>query len=217
MSIVTTCDHGFVYAYGNRLGVVFSLKMTEKVFTLLSLSLLCQKSLRSPLLMMKSLRSPLLMMKGQECKEDSANLELWPNWLHVLICTILDSFYMGSKLMHLRNLFRFLTLFFLNYLLLGTVLLPRSFYSPNLGRRQPLGEGLESWFGFYQSICPTQMGLSLIIDMSSTAFIEPLPIIDFVKQLSNRASSFLSQTFSFTTHSHLWSYATPFLSSHYCQ
>ncbi|CAA2961073.1 argonaute 1 [Olea europaea subsp. europaea] len=65
----------------------------------------------------------------------------------------------------------------------------RSFYSPNLGRRQPLGEGLESWRGFYQSIRPTQMGLSLNIDMSSTAFIEPLPVIDFVAQLLNREVS----------------------------
>ncbi|PHT79858.1 Protein argonaute 1B [Capsicum annuum] len=62
----------------------------------------------------------------------------------------------------------------------------RSFYSPDLGRRQPLGEGLESWRGFYQSIRPTQMGLSLNIDMCSTAFIEPLPVVDFVSQLLNR-------------------------------
>ncbi|KAL3835297.1 hypothetical protein ACJIZ3_010033 [Penstemon smallii] len=62
----------------------------------------------------------------------------------------------------------------------------RSFYSPDLGTRQPLGDGLESWRGFYQSIRPTQMGLSLNIDMSSTAFIEPLPVIDFVCQLLNR-------------------------------
>ncbi|GMH17535.1 hypothetical protein Nepgr_019376 [Nepenthes gracilis] len=59
----------------------------------------------------------------------------------------------------------------------------RSFYSPDLGRRQPLVEGLESWRGFYQSVRPTQMGLSLNIDMSSTAFIEPLPVIEFVTQL----------------------------------
>ncbi|KAK1326914.1 Protein argonaute 1A [Acorus calamus] len=62
----------------------------------------------------------------------------------------------------------------------------RSFYSPDLGRKQSLGEGLESWRGFYQSIRPTQMGLSLNIDMSSTAFIEPLPVIEFVSQLLNR-------------------------------
>ncbi|KAK6921362.1 Protein argonaute, Mid domain [Dillenia turbinata] len=62
----------------------------------------------------------------------------------------------------------------------------RSFYSPDLGARQPLGEGLESWRGFYQSIRPTQMGLSLNIDMSSTAFIEPLHVIEFVSNLLNR-------------------------------
>lgn len=43
----------------------------------------------------------------------------------------------------------------------------RSFYSPNLGTRQPLGDGLESWRGFYQSIRPTQMGLSLNIGNES--------------------------------------------------
>ena len=113
----------------------------------------------------------------------------------------------------------------------------RSFFSPDLGRRLPLGDGIESWRGFYQSIRPTQMGLSLNIgkgspssslthnrnsplklsyriifwmillfriflfhlrenvfiypkfpfcafpDMSATAFIEPLPIINFVVQL----------------------------------
>ena len=39
----------------------------------------------------------------------------------------------------------------------------RSFYSPDIGRKQSLGDGLESWRGFYQSIRPTQMGLSLNI------------------------------------------------------
>ncbi|AQK82384.1 argonaute10b [Zea mays] len=52
----------------------------------------------------------------------------------------------------------------------------RSFYSPDIRKPQRLGDGLQSWRGFYQSIRPTQMGLSLNIDMSSTAFIEPLPI-----------------------------------------
>lgn len=47
----------------------------------------------------------------------------------------------------------------------------RSFYSPNLGRRQPLGEGLESWRGFYQSIRPTQMGLSLNIGQKNSNVI----------------------------------------------
>ncbi|KAF8648141.1 hypothetical protein HU200_064994 [Digitaria exilis] len=59
----------------------------------------------------------------------------------------------------------------------------RSFYSPDIRKPQRLGDGLQSWCGFYQSIRPTQMGLSLNIDMSSTAFIEPLPVIDFVAQI----------------------------------
>ncbi|KAL7189604.1 hypothetical protein ACSBR1_039284 [Camellia fascicularis] len=59
----------------------------------------------------------------------------------------------------------------------------RFFYSPNINRPQPLGNGLQSWRGFYQSIKPTQMGLSLNIDMSATAFIEPLPVIEFVAQI----------------------------------
>ncbi|XP_076905610.1 protein argonaute 1-like [Bidens hawaiensis] len=61
----------------------------------------------------------------------------------------------------------------------------QSFYSPQLGHAQSLGEGLESWRGFYRSMRPTQMGLSLNIDMSSTVFIEPLPVVDFVKELLN--------------------------------
>lgn len=40
-----------------------------------------------------------------------------------------------------------------------------SFYSPHLGTRKQLGEGLESCRGFYHSIKPTQMGLSLNIGM----------------------------------------------------
>ncbi|CAI0465731.1 unnamed protein product [Linum tenue] len=59
----------------------------------------------------------------------------------------------------------------------------RSFFSPDIRAPQRLGEGLESWCGFYQSIRPTQMGLSLNIDMASAAFIEPLPVVEYVAQL----------------------------------
>ncbi|KAF7142199.1 hypothetical protein RHSIM_Rhsim05G0037300 [Rhododendron simsii] len=47
--------------------------------------------------------------------------------------------------------------------------------------KKPLGNGLQSCRGFYQSV--KQMGLSLNIDMSATAFIEPLPVIEFVAQV----------------------------------
>ncbi|KAG6582337.1 Protein argonaute 10 [Cucurbita argyrosperma subsp. argyrosperma] len=59
----------------------------------------------------------------------------------------------------------------------------RSFFSPDIRSPQRLGDGLESWCGFYQSIRPTQMGLSLNIDMASAAFIEALPVLEFVAQL----------------------------------
>ncbi|XP_050208661.1 protein argonaute PNH1-like [Mercurialis annua] len=39
----------------------------------------------------------------------------------------------------------------------------RTFYSPDIRKPQRLKEGLESWRGFYQSIRPTQMVLSLNI------------------------------------------------------
>lgn len=43
----------------------------------------------------------------------------------------------------------------------------RSFFHPELGRPGELGNGLEYWRGFYQSLRPTQMGLSLNIGTAS--------------------------------------------------
>nr|XP_043619532.1 protein argonaute PNH1-like isoform X2 [Erigeron canadensis] len=59
----------------------------------------------------------------------------------------------------------------------------RFFYSPNLTNPKSIGCGLQSWRGFYQSIKPTQMGLSLNIDTLATTFIEPLPVIEFVAEI----------------------------------
>ncbi|GJX62985.1 protein argonaute 1A [Tanacetum coccineum] len=64
--------------------------------------------------------------------------------------------------------------------------LPTNRYSPVGHSFYHHDMGQESWRGFYQSIRPTQMGLSLNIDMPSTPFIEQLPLIEFVNQLSNR-------------------------------
>ncbi|CAL5072794.1 unnamed protein product [Urochloa decumbens] len=61
----------------------------------------------------------------------------------------------------------------------------RSFFSPVLDKVN-LGLGVEGWKGFYQSIRPTQMGLSVIVDMSSTAFVRPMPLIDFVMEILNK-------------------------------
>ena len=46
----------------------------------------------------------------------------------------------------------------------------RSFFSTRLGPKGVLPEGLEYWRGYYQSLRPTQMGLSLNIGTSSIFF-----------------------------------------------
>ncbi|GJN24773.1 hypothetical protein PR202_gb12535 [Eleusine coracana subsp. coracana] len=60
------------------------------------------------------------------------------------------------------------------------VTVSRSFFSKGFGHSD-IGEGLECWRGYYQSLRPTQMGLSLNIDISSTAFYKPTPVIEFVQ------------------------------------
>lgn len=61
----------------------------------------------------------------------------------------------------------------------------RSFFDPNLGPQGDLGDGLEYWRGFYQSLRPTQFGLSLNIDVSARAFYEPILVTEFVKKHFN--------------------------------
>ncbi|KAF0908629.1 hypothetical protein E2562_026848 [Oryza meyeriana var. granulata] len=63
---------------------------------------------------------------------------------------------------------------------MGYVAVGRSYFSPGLGSNK-LGRGVTAWKGFYQSCRLTQQGLSLNIDMSSTCFVEPLPVVNFVK------------------------------------
>ncbi|KAK6163453.1 hypothetical protein DH2020_000317 [Rehmannia glutinosa] len=68
-----------------------------------------------------------------------------------------------------------------NYTVVG-----RSFFDPQLGEIGELGNGLQYWKGFYQSLRPTQMGLSLNIDMSARAFFEPLLVSEYVAKYLNR-------------------------------
>ncbi|XP_060174066.1 protein argonaute 5 isoform X2 [Lycium barbarum] len=63
----------------------------------------------------------------------------------------------------------------MNYEVVG-----RSFFHTSLGEKGRLGEGLEYWRGYYQSLRPTQMGLSLNIDMSARAFYESIYVSDYV-------------------------------------
>ncbi|KAL8057742.1 hypothetical protein ABFX02_04G203700 [Erythranthe guttata] len=60
----------------------------------------------------------------------------------------------------------------------------RSFFHPEFESGE-LGNGLEYWKGFYQSLRPTQIGLSLNIDMSARAFFEPIYVSEFVFKYLN--------------------------------
>uniref|UniRef100_A0A0D9WWC8 Piwi domain-containing protein n=1 Tax=Leersia perrieri TaxID=77586 RepID=A0A0D9WWC8_9ORYZ len=68
---------------------------------------------------------------------------------------------------------------------LNYVTVYRSFFSTAFGR-EDIGDGLESWKGYYQSLRPTQMGLSLNIDISSTAFFKPISVVEYVKNCLSR-------------------------------
>ncbi|GJN32264.1 hypothetical protein PR202_gb20756 [Eleusine coracana subsp. coracana] len=69
---------------------------------------------------------------------------------------------------------------------MGYVAAGRSFFSPLIDQPVNLNKGVQAWKGFYQSMRPTQSGLSVVIDMSSTPFIEALPLIDFIKKVLNK-------------------------------
>lgn len=61
----------------------------------------------------------------------------------------------------------------------------RSFFSAKFGDSMDIGSGLECWKGFYQSLRPTQMGMSLNMDVSATSFYQPISVIEFVMKHLN--------------------------------
>ncbi|KAL3636729.1 argonaute 5 [Castilleja foliolosa] len=61
----------------------------------------------------------------------------------------------------------------------------QSFFLRNFSD-QELGNGLEYWKGFSQSLRLTQMGLSLNIDTSARAFYEPIYVSDYVCKYLNK-------------------------------
>ncbi|KAG6769728.1 hypothetical protein POTOM_025389 [Populus tomentosa] len=67
----------------------------------------------------------------------------------------------------------------------GCTIVGRSFFTADLGGQTEIGNGIECWKGFYQSLRPTQMGMSLNIDVSVAAFYEPILAVDFVAKLLN--------------------------------
>ncbi|KAI4998638.1 hypothetical protein ZWY2020_053980 [Hordeum vulgare] len=61
----------------------------------------------------------------------------------------------------------------------------RSFFSKSFGHDGDIGSGVECWRGYYQSLRPTQMGLSLNIDISATAFYKAQPVMNFALEYLN--------------------------------
>ncbi|KAH9660337.1 protein argonaute 5 [Citrus sinensis] len=68
----------------------------------------------------------------------------------------------------------------------------RSFFSTDLGPMGQLGDGVEYWRGYFQSLRPTQMGLSLNIDVSACSFYEPILVTEFVQYYCSDLSHPLS-------------------------
>lgn len=64
--------------------------------------------------------------------------------------------------------------------------LGRSFFFLNSGRKMGLGDGLEIWFGYNQSIHWTQKGPSLVINLAAKAFHKEGPVINYVSDLLKR-------------------------------
>uniref|UniRef100_A0A0D9VX05 Argonaute linker 1 domain-containing protein n=1 Tax=Leersia perrieri TaxID=77586 RepID=A0A0D9VX05_9ORYZ len=65
------------------------------------------------------------------------------------------------------------------------VTVSRSFFSTQFGHQGDIGDEFECWRGYYQNLSPTQMGLSLNIDISSTSFLKPVTIPQFVEEFLN--------------------------------
>ncbi|KAH7434407.1 hypothetical protein KP509_06G016100 [Ceratopteris richardii] len=55
----------------------------------------------------------------------------------------------------------------------------RSFFTRSLGS-VTLDGGLTAWNGFFQSLRPTSQGLVLNVDLVTTAFYEPIEVVDFL-------------------------------------
>lgn len=63
----------------------------------------------------------------------------------------------------------------------------RSFFSPpQIDFNNPLGGGREVWFGFHQSVRPSQWKMSLNIDVSATAFYKAQPVIEFLYEILDK-------------------------------
>lgn len=70
----------------------------------------------------------------------------------------------------------------------------RSFFSAPVGSTPPLGGGREVWFGFHQSMRPSQWKMMLNIDVSATAFYRAQSVIDFMCEVLDSSRDELRQS-----------------------
>lgn len=70
----------------------------------------------------------------------------------------------------------------------------RSFFSAPVGQTPPLGGGREVWFGFHQSMRPSQWKMMLNIDVSATAFYRAQSVIDFMCEVLDTPKDELRQS-----------------------
>lgn len=56
-------------------------------------------------------------------------------------------------------------------------------YGQNTEQQSKLGGGREVWFGFHQSVRPSQWKMMLNIDVSATAFYRSMPVIEFIAEV----------------------------------
>ncbi|CBY20341.1 unnamed protein product [Oikopleura dioica] len=70
----------------------------------------------------------------------------------------------------------------------------RSFFSAPVGQTPPLGGGREVWFGFHQSMRPSQWKMMLNIDVSATAFYRAQSVIDFMCEVLDTPRDELRQS-----------------------
>nr|AEF32754.1 ALG-6 [Ascaris suum] len=68
-----------------------------------------------------------------------------------------------------------------------------SFFEKSRRLSTALGSGREIWFGFHQSIRPTQLGTMLNIDVLATAFYKDLCVIDFLREMFDPHTDFIDQ------------------------
>lgn len=68
----------------------------------------------------------------------------------------------------------------------------RAFFFEGPGNSKPLGSGAEVWLGHSQSLRACETGLTLNVDVASTAFIQAQPAVDFVARAAGMRPDLLA-------------------------